>query len=128
MHNIINLDDAKTSVTFKISGKEFIIKRIVMAVRDQWVIFIGKTSQFQSDVMSVVETGGDADKLLADFAEWKASFIDKILGRLLTTNGYEYDADWWADNADYDDIMRFIGESIQKDTGADTKKKAAAKV
>jgi hypothetical protein len=47
---------------------------------------------------------------------------------LLTTNGYEYDADWWADNADYDDIMRFISESIQKDTGIDNKKKAAAKV
>jgi hypothetical protein len=123
MHNIINLDDAKTSITFKISGKDFEIKRIVLAVRDQWVIFSGKTAQFQSDIFSLIENGGDTEKHLQNFAEWKASFIDKILGKLLETNGYDYDAEWWADNADYDDIMRFIIGAIQKDTQNDDKKK-----
>jgi hypothetical protein len=124
VNRIVNLDDSRNSVTFIISGKEFVISRIVMAVRDQWAIFLGKTQRVQSEVMNIVS--GDitkAESLVQDFSEWKAEFIDKLLGKILVTNGYEYDSEWWADNADYSDIIKIINDSVTKDD--EGKKKVA---
>lgn len=125
MTNLINLDDEKVTLTFTVNGHDFTIRRIVMSLRDLWVMFVGKTTDFnQKLIAAAAGEMQNADELLQEFAEWKAEYIDKMMSKLLASNGYDYDQDWWADNADYNDIMRILSESVMKDE-QDAKKKAA---
>ena len=121
-NRIINFDDEANTITIVLGGKEWEIKRTVMAVRDKYNLFIEKTMRFQQKVMDMVtDEGANVEKVLEEFTNWKANYIEGIVKQILETNGLEFDGDWWAENVSYNDIVRFIAEVATKD---DDKKKA----
>ena len=121
-NRIINFDDEANTITIVLGGKEWEIKRTVMAVRDKYNLFIEKTMRFQQKVMDMVtDEGANVEQVLEEFTSWKANYIEGIVKQILGTNGLEFDGDWWAENVSYNDIVRFIAEVATKD---DDKKKA----
>jgi hypothetical protein len=121
-NRIINFDDEANTITIVLGGKEWEIKRTVMAVRDKYNLFIEKTMRFQQKVMDMVtDEGANVEQVLEEFTNWKANYIEGIVKQILETNGLEFDGDWWAENVSYNDIVRFIAEVATKD---DDKKKA----
>jgi hypothetical protein len=123
-HRIINMDDEAKTLTIVLGGKEWEIKRTVIAVRDKWNLYLDRADKFQKRVLDIVkQDGATVDQVVQEFTEWKADFIEGLVKQILESNGYDYDGDWWANNASYDDIVRFIYEIATKD---DTDKKKAA--
>jgi uncharacterized protein YfbU (UPF0304 family) len=121
-NRIINFDDEANTITIVLGGKEWEIKRTVMAVRDKYNLFIEKTMRFQQKVMDMVtDEGANVEQVLEEFTSWKANYIEGIVKQILETNGLEFDGGWWAENVSYNDIVRFIAEVATKD---DDKKKA----
>lgn len=122
-NRIVNFDDAKNTLEIIISGKTFTIKKIVSGVADQYNLYIQKTLAFKNRMEMVLDklSRGEvienlsAEKISDEMIEWKANQLEKILSMILKSNGEEFDSDWWADNASYEDIINFIHECVSKD-------------
>lgn len=130
-NRVVNFDDAKNTLEIIISGKTFTIKKIVSGVSDQYNLYIQKTLAFKNRMEMVLDklSRGEmiedlsAEKISDEMIEWKATQLEKILSMILKSNGEDFDDEWWADNASYEDIINFIHECITKDN----KKKELAK-
>ena len=123
MNRIINFDDEKSTLELVVAGKHFEIRRVVSGVRDQYALFVQKTMAYEMRMKDAVEklTRGEfvenfsAEQITAEAIEWKANQLEKLLSMILVSNGIAFDADWWADNAEYNDMIKFILECINKD-------------
>ena len=69
----------------------------------------------------------DQGSLIESFAKEKAERIQNMLSIILDKNGYEFDQEWWEDNARYQDMEAFIFQALKKDEDAAPKKKIEAK-
>lgn len=126
MNKIVNLDDEKNSVTLIVEGREFVISRIVMKARQVYGEYLQDTGKYLQLVAEAQALDGkSADELEAlnaklegaieDYAKKKAAYIEELLEIILVKNGYEYDPEWWASNADYSAMEAFVYAALKKD-------------
>lgn len=123
MSRIVNLDDKKNTVSITVGGETFDIARVVLAVHKMYGEYVQQSARFLDKVKAgqVTENSGELD----EYVEQKVAYIDKLMDKILSKNGYTYDAEWWAENVEgYQDMESFIVECLRKDT-EDSKKKEA---
>lgn len=79
---------------------------------------ISEENQKETDLAKAQERLKKALEIKAEMNEANQKAVDirqAILQELLTTNGYEYDIEWWLHKTDPDDINEFILCCVQKD-------------
>jgi len=127
-HNV-NLDNTpRSTVTLEIAGQSFTIRRVVTGAQQLWTTFVKESMAYleKIDVYQKVaaETKGqkelaklteDISREIDEFAENKIDRLLDILELLLTKNGYDFDRQWWIENADEADYREFIMKSMMKD-------------
>jgi hypothetical protein len=141
---LVNLNAlSRPILTIEVGERTFEIRRVVTGARRLWSAFVAesqgylaKIAEFDKDRQALEAQGekGEAEiirlteQISADvtaFADGKIERLFGILELLLTKNGYEFDRQWWVDNADETDYRSFILEALAKDTreGSSVKKK-----
>jgi hypothetical protein len=136
---IVSIDDLNKAVEIKIGGKSFVISRLTMRITElygEYLIFCGEYAKKVNATKLLADDSGvdlpglekiDADmqKLVEDFSIEKAERIEEMLKTILVKNGYEFDLEWWHNNATYQDMEMFIFQSLKKDEDEAPKKKQA---
>jgi hypothetical protein len=123
-------------VTLQLGGRSFRIARVVMGVRRLYGEFIADTGRLLEQTAEVARkeqelAAGGPPALQAEISA-RATEIEEAAGRrhgdlmamvakLLEENGYEFDRAWWEDHADPTDVIEFIREALNKDSGAEKK-------
>ena len=124
---IINLDDKENTLEITIGGKTWEIARVVIRMREMYGDYVQHAAGYIDTLQGYAESE-DLDELheLAEvYATEKARKLDAMMDKLLIKNGYEYDADWWAENVgDYRKMEEFIVACLNKDQDDDKKKVA----
>jgi len=122
MERVVNLDDKRNTVTIEVGGNAFKISRIPLRLNRMYGEYLTRICKYLDQIKETEEEAlGD---LAESFALDKADAIEKMLEYVLTSNGIEYNRDWWEDNADYTDMETFIVEAMKKDQAPEGKKKA----
>jgi mevalonate kinase len=137
----VDLNQKKESVTLTLGDKKFTVRRVVTGVlqlygefaRDQGEMLerIGhlQTDQERLEKISPEEISQEeldeldktSQELVDEVEEFSKAKIDRLLRMiqlLLEKNGYEYDREWWIENADVSDYQNFIVACINKDVPA----------
>jgi len=140
MDREINLDNqARATITLVVAGSKFRIRRVVTGVRQLYgdlVAQMGEELLRVGELQDLMKTGDEAaierraSELAArvnEFAEVRKSATSRILELLLSKNGYNYDAQWWEENADQQDVQGFIAECLRKDVAEGDEKKTAVR-
>lgn len=106
----------REAIDIEIGGKEFAIKFVSVFARKRandlfsMVDKITKLSQLDTE---------EKDKAMDALSEVELKEVLDSRGdcieNLVTSNGYEYDADWWEKNTAYEDQNQFIYLCILKD-------------
>ena len=134
MHKMINLTDKKNTVTIKVEDQEFLISRITLKARQVYGEYCIAASNYISAVKEAEKVHTmNADELkrlndrlekgIDEFTNKRAEYIETLMKIILEKNGYEFDKEWWFDNADYGDMEAFVVEALRKDEDAGDKKK-----
>ena len=122
---IVNLDDKDNTLEITIGGKTWEIARVVIRLREMYGDYVQHAAGYIETLQGYAESE-DLDELqeLAEvYAIEKARKLDAMMEKLLTKNGYEYDADWWAENVgEYQKMEQFIVACLNKDQLDDKKK------
>lgn len=117
-------------MVFDIRGREFDITFVNNFVREKYNEMLQLVDDL-SDLPDEVEEIKSEDraemkrgfrelkkrqrKLVRDIADVRHVMLEEIL----TTNGYEFDREWWRRKTDADDINNFVFDCIQKDVTKD---------
>jgi len=126
---IVSLDNSpRSAVTLEIAGQSFIIRRVVTGAQQLWAAFVKesmayleKIEIYQKDAAKakgqkeLAQLTEDISREIDAFAESKLDRLLGILELLLTKNGYEFDRQWWIDNAGEADYREFIVAAMSKD-------------
>jgi len=116
---------------FDIRGETFDIKFVNNYVRERY----NEMLQLVDELSDLPEQAEDITK--EDTSEMRRGFRDlkkkqrglvreiteirgDMLNEILTTNGREYNAEWWRRKTDVDDVNNFVFDCIQKDITKDT--------
>lgn len=125
---IVNLDDQKNTLEITMGGKTWEITRIVLKMRELYGEYFALCSNY---LQRLTDKDVDDEKkleLAEDYAKDKADYLDLMMTKILSDNGYEYDKDWWAENvADYQTIEQFVVACMSKDQDEDKKKAEGVK-
>jgi len=144
---VVNLNNAlRPVVTIEVGDRRFTIRRVVTGVRQLWSAFAGEHLSYIERVQEYdravkqIEAEGNPDALeqiqkLTDeieaavdgFASRKIDAQLRIVELLLIKNGYEFDRQWWIENAEERDYRDFIIAALEKDAPPVKKKTPAAK-
>ena len=115
---------------FDIRGETFDIKFVNNYVRERY----NEMLQLVDELSDLPEQAEDITK--EDTSEMRRGFRDlkkkqrglvreiteirsDMLNEILTTNGREYNAEWWRRKTDVDDVNNFVFDCIQKDITKD---------
>jgi hypothetical protein len=136
---IVSLDDLNKSVIIPIGDREFKISRLTLQISKlygEYLIACGEYAKKVSDTKLLADESNDLpgleklseemQSLVESFARDKAERITKMLSLILEKNGYEYDQDWWEENARYQDMEQFIFYALKKDEDEKAPKKKLA--
>ena len=124
---IVNLDDKDNTLEITIGGKTWEIARVVIRLREMYGDYVQHAAGYIETLQGYAESEdlNELQELAEVYATEKARKLDAMMDKLLTKNGYEYDADWWAENVgDYRKMEEFIVACLNKDH-EDGKKKVA---
>lgn len=123
-------------MTFDIRGNEFKVTFVNNYVRERYnelLQLVDELSELpeQMEDVAKAEDRGEMRRGFRDIKKEQRRLIREIaeirhdmLNEILTTNGYEYDPEWWRRKTDVDDINNFVFDCIQKDVkDAPTSKK-----
>jgi len=116
---------------FDIRGETFDITFVNNYVRERY----NEMLQLVDELSDLPEQAEDITK--EDTSEMRRGFRDlkkkqrglvreiteirsDMLNEILTTNGREYNAEWWRRKTDVDDVNNFVFDCIQKDITKDT--------
>ena len=124
---IVNLDDKENTLEITIGGKTWEIARVVIRLREMYGDYVQHAAGYIDTLQGYAESENldDLQELAEVYATEKARKLDAMMEKLLTKNGYEYDADWWAENVgDYRKMEEFIVACLNKDQDDDKKKVA----
>lgn len=135
MSAIVIDDRDRPEVELSISGEVFRIRRVVNAVRriyGQYMEKAGKEIETLGELHRRLESGdAAADDVEAATARVNAvvqerdQAVNECIRLILEKNGYEYDPQWWDENADQFDRQHFVVSALNKDVQKSSKKKAA---
>lgn len=120
-------------MTFNIRDKEFKISFVNNYIREQYTEMLNLADELADlpDVVDEIVEDDTKNKMqkrreLRDLKKEQRRLVreiaeirDDMLNELLTTNGYDYEREWWKRKTDVNDINRFVLDSIQKDVNAD---------
>jgi len=126
---LVNLDNTpRKAVTLQIAGQSFTIRRIVTGAQQLWSAFVRESAEYLEKIdayqkaisgkISAEEIAQRTEEITRDvdaFAETKLDRLLGILELLLEKNGYEFDRQWWVDNAGEEDYREFITSAMLKD-------------
>jgi chromosome segregation ATPase len=132
MERTANLDANRKTITITLGGARWRISRVVTGVRRRYAEIltrsgeeIEKVSRLQALQEKDELTDEDARELgelvetlgreVDEFQQWKTEELYRCLELLLEKNGYEFDREWWDDNADIGEIQEFITAALTKD-------------
>jgi hypothetical protein len=122
----VKLGEQRTSVTIELSGERFTITRVVVGVHRAYGEYLDRAGELLKR-LSKYEEGEESEKLVDEvegFYQRKYEMLYYCIRLLLEKNGYEFDRNWWEENAEQQDLEEFVVEAMKKDgTG---KKKATA--
>jgi len=136
----VDLDKKKESITIKLAEQRFTVKRVVTGVLQLYGEYtreagekleqIGylqdRMEKFSELSPEEIEKADEELKQIVDevdeFSKGKINRLLEIIELILTKNGYEFDRQWWIENADMTDYQSFINACINKDL-PDVKKK-----
>lgn len=132
---------ARPVVTIEVGDRRFTIRRVVTGVRQLWGAFVAEYMSYIERVheydreVEKLKTSGQADALdeirrlteeieiaVDGFAARKIDAQLRIIELLLTKNGYEFERQWWIENAEEGDYKDFITTAIEKDMPSVKKK------
>jgi D-alanyl-D-alanine dipeptidase len=122
----------RVDMVFDIRGEKFDVKFVNNYVRERYNDMLQLVDEL-TDLPEEVEEITSEDR-----AEMRRGFRDirkrqraitkditeirrDMLNEILTTNGYEYDSEWWRRKTDVEDINTFVFDCIQKDVKSDGK-------
>jgi len=138
----VNLDQKKESVTIKLSGESFTVKRVVTGVLQLYGEYTREAGEkleqigYLKDRMDkfselspedIDKVDGELKQIVEEVDEFSNKKIDRLLEiieLILTKNGHQFDRKWWIESADMTDYQNFITACINKDL-PDVKKKKA---
>ena len=129
VERLINLDNTpRKAVTLQIAGSSFTVRRIVTGAQQLWAAFVRESAEYLEKIdayqkaisgkISAEEIAQRTEEITRDvdaFAETKLDRLLGILELLLVKNGYEFDRQWWIDNAGEEDYREFITSAMLKD-------------
>lgn len=135
---IVDLSDKpRAAVTLQLGGRSFRISRVVNGVRRLYGDFLRETGELLQRTAELAgkqqaATAEDADSVarelravseeIEEAARRRHGDLMRMIELLLTRNGYEFDPQWWDENADQADLVAFIVESLNKDAPPGQKK------
>lgn len=127
-------DKPRAAVTLQLGGRSFRIARVVTGVRRLYGEFLRETGRLLEQTADIAKLSEALDAAteeaeqkrlgaeiaaasapIEDSVERRSADIMRILRLILEKNGYEFDPEWWDENADQADIVAFIAESLNKD-------------
>lgn len=139
---IVNLDNTpRPTIVLEIAGQQFRIRRIVTGVRQLWVGFVkesvehlerlGEYERFlkkagEKDKEETERRTAEITKQVDQFAARKIDRLLEIIELMLVKNGYEFDREWWVQNAEEADYREFITNAMLKDQPDASKKNEGA--
>jgi hypothetical protein len=149
MSGDVDLNQKKESVTLTLGDSRFTIRRVVTGVLQLYGEFardqgekLERIGHLQSEQERLEKISPDdvtpeeleridqeSQKLVDEVEEFSKTKIDRLLRMiqlLLEKNGYEYDREWWIENADVSDYQNFIAACINKDVPSNGVKKNRA--
>lgn len=131
-------------VTIEVGDRRFSIRRVVTGVRQLWSAFVVEYMSYIERVYAYDEAvkklrasgkpeAAEEIRRLTDeinsavdgFSTRKVDALLRIIELLLTKNGYEFDRQWWIDNAEESEYKDFIMAALDKDSGPVKKKTPA---
>ena len=133
---VVNLDNIpRPAITLEIAGRQFRIRRVVTGVRQLWAAFVKETAgylervdeydkavkalQADSGASSLEEIRRRTEEISRRVDEFAQGKLDRLLGMielLLIKNGYEFERQWWIEEAEEEDYRDFILAAITKDS------------
>lgn len=145
IESLVNLNvSERPVVTIDVGDRRFSIRRVVTGVRQLWSAFVAEYMAYIERVQeydrttrmlrerdkpgAAEEIGKLTDEITAavdGFAERKIDSQLRIIELLLVKNGYEFDRQWWIENAEESDYKDFIIAAIEKDSPPVKKKTEA---
>jgi hypothetical protein len=121
-------------VTIEVGDRRFSIRRVVTGVRQLWSAFVVEFMSYiervyaYDEAVKKLRASGKPDavaeiKRLTDeinsevdgFSTRKVDALLRIIELLLTKNGYEFEREWWIENAEEADYKDFITTALEKD-------------
>lgn len=135
----VNLSDKpRAVVTLQLGGRSFRISRVVTGVRRLYGEFLRETGELLQKAADIARRQEAAAGTFADgaatadlvavseeieeAARRRHGDLLRMIELILTRNGYEFDPQWWDENADQADLVAFIVESLNKDAPPGQKK------
>lgn len=125
---LINLDNSpRAAVTLQIAGESFTVRRVVTGAQQLWAAFVRESAEYLEKIDAyqkavVGKSVEEAERLTEEIAREVDGFADSKLDRLLgiielllTKNGYQFNRQWWIDNAGEEDYREFITTVMLKD-------------
>lgn len=107
-----------TVAVVTLGDKTFRIARVVIAARVMYSNYLSTLASLLHDAQELNKGAMSAEELeekYRDKVSNACSTLQEIVALILKSNGYEYDAAWWDNNSDIEDLRNFIDSCMSKD-------------
>lgn len=131
-------------VTIEVGDRRFLIRRVVTGVRQLWSAYVVEFMSYlervnaYDDAVKKLRAGGkpnaaeeirglteEVEAAVDGFSSRKLDALLRIIELLVTKNGYEFDRQWWIENAEEGEYRDFIVAALEKDSPPVKKKEPA---